>query len=209
MAKQFWTFISYLFHPALMPTLAVFIVLQCDPNFYLALDFDKPWLIVLGVTFFCTYFLPVCMSMILLKLGMISSLSMPTDNDRRYILMFTTLFFILAYYCFHNVVSSGASLKVFMLGINVSIIITFITSMFTKVSFHSVGVGGLLGTVIGLMRYTHEYLILWLIGAFAITVLTALSRYKLKAHDAFEIYLGLIIGIGVQALMLFTLHPLS
>jgi membrane-associated phospholipid phosphatase len=90
-----------------------------------------------------------------------------------------------------------------MLGINISIIATLIASLFTPVSFHSVGAGGLLGTVIGLINYTQEYLIIWLIGAFAIVIITALSRYKLKAHPAFEIYVGLIIGIAVQALVFF------
>ena len=90
-----------------------------------------------------------------------------------------------------------------MLGINISIIATLIVSLFTNVSFHSVGAGGLLGTVIGLMRYTHEGLVLWLIGAFAIVFLTSLSRYKLKAHGAFEIYAGLIIGITIQSVVFF------
>jgi len=90
-----------------------------------------------------------------------------------------------------------------MLGINISIIATLITSLFTKVSFHCVGVGGLLGTVIGLMRYTHGNLYPWLIATFAIVLLTAMSRYKLKAHGAFEIYVGLIIGIATQALVFY------
>ena len=90
-----------------------------------------------------------------------------------------------------------------MLGINISIIATLIISLFTKVSFHSVGVGGLLGTVIGLMRYTQAELLPWLIAAFAIVILTALARYKLKAHEAFDIYIGLIIGIATQALVFF------
>ncbi len=90
-----------------------------------------------------------------------------------------------------------------MLGINISIIATLIASLFTKVSFHCVGAGGLLGTVIGLMRYTQVNLFLWLGVALAVVLLTALSRYKLKAHGAFEIYLGLIIGITSQTLVFF------
>ena len=90
-----------------------------------------------------------------------------------------------------------------MLGINISIILTLIASLFTKVSFHSVGAGGLLGTVMGLMKYTQQNLFIWLFGAFAIVLFVALSRYKLKAHDAFNIYVGLIIGIAAQALVFF------
>lgn len=203
MAKKSWTFISYIFHPVLMPTLGTFIVLWCDPNLYIPLDSDKPWLIILAVVFLCTCILPLFLSWVLLKLGRILSISHPTENDRRILLGFTAICFILVYYSFHSIPALGQSLKIFMLGINISIIATLITSLFTKVSFHSVGAGGLLGTVIGLMHYTHEYLFTWLIGAFAVVLLIGLSRYKLKAHGAFEIYVGLIIGIAVQSLVFF------
>ncbi len=203
MGKNVWTAISYLFHPALMPTLGAFVVLWCDPHLFIPLDTDKPWLIVLAVIFVCTYVLPLCLTGALLKLGRISSISHPTENDRRTMLAFTALCFILAYYSFHTIPTSDQSLKIFLLGINISIVMTLIISLLTKVSFHSVGVGGLFGTVIGLIRYTHVELLPWLLGAFAILILTATARYKLKAHDTFEIYIGLIIGIATQALVFF------
>jgi hypothetical protein len=201
--QKLWTFLSYLFHPVIMPTLGTLAVLWCDPNLYIPLNTEKPWLIVLGIVFFCTCLLPLFASWVLLLLGKISSLSHPTESDRRFMLSFTALFFILIYYVFHNIPAIGESLKIFMLGINISIIITLITSLFTPVSFHSVGVGGLLGTILGLMKYTQEHFFPWLAIAFIIVILTSLSRYKLKAHGAFEIYLGLIIGIAVQSLVFF------
>ena len=203
MGKQSWTFLSYLFHPVVMPTLGTLAVLWCDPNLYIPLNTEKPWLIVLGIVFFCTCLLPLSASWALLLLGRISSVSHPTESDRRFMLSFTALFFILIYYVFHNIPAIGESLKIFMLGINISIVITLITSLFTPVSFHTVGVGGLLGTIIGLMKYTQQCLFLWLVIAFIIVVLASLSRYKLKAHGAFEIYLGLIIGITFQSLVFF------
>jgi len=203
MAKKIWVFISYLFHPALMPTLAVFAVLWCDPNLSGLFFNERSWLIILAAVLSCTYILPLLINYTLLLFGRLSSLSNPTRTDRLLMLSFASPFFILGYYAFHNIPSMGESLKVFMLGLNISLIITLITTMFTKVSFHSVGAGGLLGTVIGLMKYTQEYLIVWLLGALAIVILTALSRYKLKAHEAFDIYLGLMIGIAVQSLVLF------
>lgn len=194
-----------------MPALGTFIILWCDPNLYIPLDTDKPWLIILSVVFICTYLLPLVLSWMLLKLGRISSITHPSENDRRVLLAFTALCYILVYYTFHKrMPPSAQSLNVFMLGINISIISTLIISLFTKVSFHSVGAGGLLGTVIGLMHYTHTSLYTWLLGAFAIVVLVGLARYKSKAHDAFNIYIGLIIGIAAQALVFFFgVTPLS
>lgn len=203
MQKKLWTFFSYLFHPAIMPTLGTFLVLSCDPNLFALQYSEKPWLVVLAIVFSCTYILPLFISWVLLLVHRISSMAHPTENDRRMMLSFTSLFFILLYYVFHSVPDLGESLRIFMLGINISIITTLVVSLVTPVSFHSVGAGGLFGTVIGLMKYTQEYLIIWLVAAFVILVLTALSRYKLKAHGAFEIYVGLIIGIAAQALVFF------
>ena len=203
MSKNLWTFISYLFHPALMPTFGTFVVLWCDPNLYIPLNIERPWLMVLGVVFLCTYVLPLLLSWVLLKLNKISSLSNPTENDRKVLLAFTALCFILAYYSFHTIPSSGESLKIFMLGINIAIITTLVASLFTNVSFHCVGAGGLLGTVIGLIKNTHSNLLPWLIAAFIVVILVSLARYKLKAHDAFNIYVGLIIGITAQSLIFF------
>ena len=210
MNKNIWNFISYLFHPALMPTLGTLIVLRCDPNFYITFELDRPLLTVLAIVFISTYILPLLLSGILYKLGRVSSLTQPIENDRRILLAFTALCFILVYYAFHNIPASGKSLKIFMLGINISIITTLLVSLFTKVSFHSVGVGGLVGTVIGLMRYTQTELYPLLIAAVFVAVLVGVSRYKLKAHDAFNIYVGLIIGISTQALVFFFgVTPLS
>jgi len=200
MGKKLWIFISYLFHPALMPTMGVFIVLSCDPNLFFPLRTE---LIDISTVFLCTYILPLFMSWVLLKMNKISSLAHPTENDRRLLLCFTEIFFLFAYFTFHNIPALGGSLKIFMLGINITIILTLVISLFTKVSFHSVGAGGLVGTVIGLIKYTRAEFLPWLMGAFAIVILVGFARYKLKAHGAFEIYVGLMIGITVQSLIFF------
>jgi hypothetical protein len=186
-----------------MPTLGTFTVLWCDPSLFIPLDTAKPWLIVLAVVFLCTGILPLFLSWVLLKMDKISTITHPTENDRRTLLSFTALCFIIVFYVFHSIPALGLSLKMFMLGINITIVATLILSLFTKVSFHSVGAGGLLGTVIGLMKYTHADLLPWLMGAFLVVILVGVSRYKLKAHGAFEIYMGLIIGITVQSLIFF------
>jgi len=183
-----------------MPTMGVFIVLSCDPNLFFPLRTE---LIDIGTVFLCTYILPLFMSWVLLKMNKISSLAHPTENDRRLLLCFTEIFFLFAYFTFHNIPALGGSLKIFMLGINITIILTLVISLFTKVSFHSVGAGGLVGTVIGLIKYTRAEFLPWLMGAFAIVILVGFARYKLKAHGAFEIYVGLMIGITVQSLIFF------
>lgn len=198
-----WKGISYIFHPVLMPTLGMLVVMRFDPFVFMALDGVTPWVIMLSSIFVCTGALPLFFSWTLLKTGQVSSLIMPTDNDRKQLIAFTELCFILGYYAVHNVPMVGKSLSYFMLGLNVAMISTLITSMFTKVSLHAVGIGGILGTAVGLMYYTRIPMYPVIAAAAVLVCVVDYSRYTLKAHEAADIYLGNIIGITSLALTFF------
>jgi hypothetical protein len=198
-----WKIISYVFHPILMPTLGIFIVMVSDPYIYQVLDGLSPWLIFLSSIFVCTAVMPVSLSWLLLKMGRVTSLSQPTDNDRKQLMAFTELWFILAYFAVHNIPSVGRSLTYYMLGVNIAMIATLLTSLVTKVSLHAVGIGGILGTIIGMMYYTRVQMLPQVAIAIALVYLVGFSRYKLKAHNGGDIFIGNIIGISCQALVFF------
>lgn len=198
-----WKGISYVFHPVLMPTLGILIVMVFDPFVYLSLEGPLPWFILLSSIFLSTGLLPIFFSWTLFKTERISSMTQPTDNDRKQLIAFTELCFILGYYAVHNVPMVGKSLSCFMLGLNIAMILTLITSMFTKVSLHAVGIGGILGTAIGLMYYTRIPLYPVIASAIVLVCVVDYARYAVKAHPAADIYLGNIIGITCIALTFF------
>jgi hypothetical protein len=200
MGNQTWKTISYLFHPVLMPTLGLFIVIVSDPYIYLTIDISQ-LLPSIAIVFLCTAVFPLLISLVLLKMGGISSLTNPTDNDRKQLIAFSALFFMLAYYVFHNIPPYGKSISYFMLGVNIAMVVTLIANLFTKVSLHAVGIGGILGTVIGLMYYTRLLLLPQVFSAIVLVCLVGLARYKLKAHATADIYIGNIIGVACQALV--------
>jgi len=201
MDKRFWTFISYILHPLFMPTIGTFIVMWNDPALFISLNNPTPWLIVLAAVFSCTVMLPLMFSWALLKMERISSLENPTENDRRTLMVFAEMGFLLTYLAFHNIPNIGRSLSLFMLGINVAMIATLAASFIKRISFHATGAGGILGTVIGLAYYTRLDLKYWICGAIVLACLAGYARYKLKAHDTLEIYLGYIVGILSLALV--------
>lgn len=195
MDKRIWTIVSYLFHPLFMPTLGIFIVMWNDPLIYLLFDSLQPWLSVIIAVFACTALLPLLFNWTLLKMGRISSLQTPNEQDRRLLICFTELGFLLAYLAFHNIPSAGRSIELFILGINISMVATILVNFVQKTSFHTTGMGGLLGTVIGMAYYTRLNMMYWIGGAILLACLVGYSRYRLKAHSTFELYLGYIIGI--------------
>jgi len=187
-----------------MPTLGVILIITNDPFIYSSLDQDQFWIFLASfasMTLLCTTMLPLFVSWVLFRMGRVSSLTEPTDKDRLMLIAFTELCFILAYYSIHNIPMIGRSLSFFMLGINVAMIITLLISLITKVSLHAVGIGGILGTVIGLMYYNRIQNYPAIAAAIALVVLVDLSRYKLKAHAAADIYIGNSIGIACQAMV--------
>jgi hypothetical protein len=201
MNNRTWAFLSYLFHPLFMPTIGIFIVMWNDPIIYLSFNTVAPWLSVLGVIFACTALFPLFLNWVLYKMQRVSSLYEPTDEDRRMLIVFTELGYILAYLAFHNIPSIGRTLSLFILGINISLIATLLISFVQKTSFHATGAGGIVGTTIGLMYYTRFNMEYWIVAAIAMACLSGYSRYKLKAHNTFEIYLGYIVGILPLALV--------
>lgn len=199
MTNNFWKNISYIFHPVVMPLLGLMVVMLTDPFVYFSLYSPEPWIIFVSSMIVSILLMPLFLSWILLKAGRITSISNPNEKDRKQLIAFTELCYLLAYFSLHNVPSIGKSLAYFMLSVNIAMIVTLIASMFTKVSLHAVGVGGILGTVIGLMYYTRMYLVPWVCGAIILVILVSYARYKLKAHEPGDIYIGLIIGIACQA----------
>lgn len=189
------TVVSYIFHPLFIPVLGTFIIMWNDPLLYVSLDTPLPWMVMLGTVFICTALLPLFFSWSLVKMGRISSLENPTNEDRRLLMMCAELGFLLAYLTFHRIPSLGHSISLFMLGINIAMVATLIINFVQRTSFHTTGAGGLLGATIGLMYYAREDLKYWIIAIMVLCCVIGYARYRLKAHNAFELYLGYIVGI--------------
>ncbi len=125
----------------------------------------------------------------------------PTEKRQaEMLMMFAELGFLTAYLGIYNIPEAGRSLSLFMLGINIAMIATLAASFIKRISFHATGAGGILGTVIGLAYYNHLNFKYWICGAIVLAWLAGYARYRLKAHDTFEIYLGYIVGILSLAL---------
>lgn len=199
--RKVWTFISYLFHPLFIPTIGTFIVMWNDSLIFSSFDTLSPWLSVLSMIFICTAALPFLFSITLLKMGRVSSIKEPNVQERKTLMAFAEFGFLLAYLAFHNIPALGHSLNLYILGLNIAMILTLIINLFTKTSFHTTGAGGIVGTAIGLMYYARVDLKYWIIGTMLISIAIGYARYKLKAHNTLEIYLGYIVGILSLALV--------
>tara|TARA_B000000441_G_C21563290_1_gene244249 strand:+ start:26 stop:634 length:609 start_codon:yes stop_codon:yes gene_type:complete len=191
-------FIYIILHPIFIPLIGVYICVKIAPEIFIIIDNLLP-VLYLNV-FFYTVFFPTITVVLLLKLGVISSLEM-TDYKERFLPL--CINFICVFFCFlsfKKLVFLNSFLSLFFLGIILTLFMALIISRFWKISLHMLGVGGLLGMMINLNLLTNKgyYMVpacLFICG------IVAFARLKEGAHTSMQIYLGFLVGFVSQLSM--------
>ena len=101
---------------------------------------------------------------------------------------------------------------IFMVGSSIGLSVAFFINLFSKISLHALGMGGLLGMVVITMIYfSYGH---FSVGEMALSMNTLLmvviilcglvgtSRLLLEAHEPMDLYGGFFIGFGTQFLAL-------
>lgn len=159
-------------------------------------------ILLLLITFLGTYIIPVCGLLVLKQVNLIDSLTIPRVEQRKYpsliMLIVSVSFTILFQFKFHD-----PYLKHFYLASIFSIVLLLIAQgRKLKLSIHMIGVSSLLGFVI-YMSYTLKMNELALIASLSLlTGLVAWSRLNLAAHTKKELFLGLLLGLLPQIILL-------
>lgn len=196
MEEKIAKIISVLFHPLLIPTYAMLILINTKNHFILVLPLENRYLALL-IVFLTSFLLPALLMLILLKTGTIKSLQMETKQERVLPLFLTAAFFYGTYY----LLKQGphfALFNIFMLGATLIVIISLLINYLTKISIHMVALGGLLGAFTGFaISYNQSYLLLIYI-IILVAGLTGFARLKLKAHSEAQLYSGFGLGILVM-----------
>lgn len=211
--------LSVLFHPLLVVTYALILLISANPYLFSAQDPKARGLIVILI-FLLSFIFPL-LTIVMMKLtGLVSSLEMPNHKERIVPLAITTAFYMWLYI---NIKSNGMipmALRMFILGATISIVLAFLINLYSKISLHTVGMGGLVViTVITKFMFSYEYFHLSLpgLGAFQVSMnlmilitivlagLIGTARLQLKAHELTDIYGGYFVGVLGQLIALWIL----
>jgi len=197
MEKNFARVISYLFHPLLIPTYAVLILMTLPENRFLTLPFQSS-LLLLAFIFLSTFVFPALLMLILKNFKVISSLEMENQSERVLPLVVMSIIYYAVFYLLKQS-QPNTIFNLFMLGSTLLVIICLLINYIWKISIHMVAIGGLFGTILGLaLRFGIEVRIILFLIIF-IAGIIAFSRLKLKAHMPAEVYGGFILGAGFMA----------
>jgi hypothetical protein len=199
MEKRLAQIISVVFHPLLIPTYGLLLLLSINTYFSFQLVF-KAKLILTLMIFSSTVLIPLILFTIFLRKGMISDFYMKTKEERQYPYLSLTLIYFLLYILFSRT-ELHPVFSFFLLSTTIIALTVFFVNLRWKVSAHTAGMGGLMALMIGLSYKLQTDLNL-VIGILIFSSgLVGFARLKSDAHKPTEVYSGYLIGIAVFLLM--------
>lgn len=200
MNHKFARFLSFIFHPVLMPTYALLLIFRQSTYFAHTISNEIKFrlfeIIVLN-----TLILPVVISYLLVRKGWIKSLEMQKREERLFPYLANLLLLLLSAYLIYSL-RLPRVFFLLTLGAAASVLIAVIINTKWKISIHMVGLGALVGTFFGLSTFLLIDLRMIIILFILITGLVGVARITLGAHRPSQIYAGFFVGFLCEYLLL-------
>ena len=193
---RFAQFISVVGHPLFMPFYAMILIFEFNPYIDLQVP-NSIQAIVLTLLSVFTILLPIITVIVLQKLGVVKSIYMKTIEERKWPFLLSVLWYYLGFDLLRNI-ALPISLYLLMIGAITVILIAHFITLRWKISVHMLGIGGVIGSMIGLsqrFQFDHFYLILAL---FFVAGLIGYARLKTNSHTYLQVYAGFILGVIVE-----------
>ena len=190
--------ISVLFHPLFIPFYVIAFLINYHPSYFSGLGFYTKFEIIRSV-FVNTIVFPAFALLVMKGLGFVKSIFLHTQQDRIGPYLANMIFYFWMARVFFNFKPDLTPvLAVFMTGVFLTTAVALIANIFSKISMHAIGCGGMLGIFIIIM-YSNSMLMTWPLSiALLITGLVCTSRLIVSNHTSKEIYLGLFVGLICQ-----------
>ncbi len=207
--RLFFQSVSVIFHPLLMPTYGCFILLflKTGTDYDILTPLKLKWLITGMVVLFTALF-PAFNIFALYKMKRISTLQLTHQHERGFPYLLTACFYLGLFYMLRDI-QLWNSIKLMILGAGLSILLAALINIKYKISAHAIGLGGLLGGLMAVSYFTQVNLTAYYVGIILVAGLVGSARVYLHEHNAGQIYLGSLCGLGVQLFTFLILHQLA
>jgi membrane-associated phospholipid phosphatase len=193
--------ISSVFHPLIMPVMGLLIIFNTDSylNYVIPSVLKNSIIVLVGG---CTFIFPLLLALILVNRKVINSLEMETQKERNIPYAITIIFFILTLTLLKKAPVPPIIYN-FIIGATLSVMLAFIINMKWKISAHMIGIGGLVGALLCVASLLEVYLLPQIVCTLLIAGLIGSSRLQLKAHSPSQIYIGFLVGVFCQFIILY------
>ncbi|MCB0547747.1 MAG: hypothetical protein KDD19_09165 [Phaeodactylibacter sp.] len=209
--------ISIIFHPLLIVTYMLVLLMLVNPYLFGVNNIgDQSSKLLILQIFLSTFFIPGVAVAMLRFTGMIRSFQMESKQERIGPYVITGILYLWMFRNFLDNPSIPTAFTSFLLGATIALFFAFFINIFSKISAHAVGVGGLLGmVVITMLLFSYDtFTILSPRGTMEISMSTVLlitilvaglvgtARLALQAHEPMDLYGGYLVGFASQFMAL-------
>lgn len=210
--------ISIVFHPLLMLTYMLILLLAVNPYLFGVNRLgEKASILFVMRVFFTTFLLPAIAVFVMWRLELITSLQMRDKQERIGPFIASGVFYL---WTFRSVMADSNIPTAFLiaaLGTTIGLFMAFLINLFFKISLHAMGVGGMVGMVaismwyfsygnftatLPFVGYSHISINLVLIFTILIAGIVGTARMILAAHTPKELYAGFLLGLASQYIAL-------
>ena len=204
--------LSVLFHPLIIMTYVMILLLLINPYAMGLRTVSEGSLLILQV-FMSSFLIPAFATLMLRLLGFVESLQLKDRQERIGPYIICGTFYMVLFLFFYRNHTIPNSISTLFLGTVIAIFIAFFINNFSKISIHTVAMGGLVGMLVVTMMLTNYAgftvdipligqqtvrLNVLLIGAILIAGLVGSARMLVGAHTPGQIYSGYLVGFASQ-----------
>lgn len=186
--------ISYLFHPLLMPSVGLLILLNSGT--YLALLDPSAKRAILFVMALGTLFFPLIMIPMLFYRRLISSLQSSSWEERIIPYLIVLILYIITYIYFIRL-PLNRTIHAYVLSMVATLFLLLVLGSRFKLCSHMAGLGGVTGLIIALIMLYETPLQGALLLTFIAAGATGTARLLLGRQRPVEVYAGFLLGFGV------------
>jgi hypothetical protein len=205
--------VSFIMHPLFIISYVLFFLMQVNPYIFGYSGPKSQGLIVISIVTI-SFMFPMISILLMKALGLIQTIEMKDKKERIGPLIVTGLFYMWLYVNVRNNSNIPDALSFFILGSTISVFMALMINSFTKISLHTIAMGGLTaGIMFIIFNWTYGTIDIpfpWLnfqlrisdrLVAMIVVILAGAvgsSRLYLKAHKEDEIYGGYLVGVLSQ-----------
>ncbi len=208
--------ISVLFHPLLMLTYMLLLLLLVNPYQFGVNNVAGQWKLVIMV-FLSTFVLPIFAVFLMKSLDMVKSMQLEDRFERIGPYILTGVFYLWMFVNFKGNPLIPKPLVIVMLGSTIALFGAFFFNNFTKISAHAAGMGGLVSMALintFIFNFDTFTVSLGWLGMYEISTnlvlmatiilagIVCTARLLLGAHSEKQLYIGFAIGFASQFIAL-------
>jgi len=205
MLRIFAHTISVLFHPLLMLTYGLLFMMWVNPYQFGGISNNDMTLYMIGSIAGISFFFPIFSIVLMRMLGMVESFQMEEREERIIPYISTGIFYLWLSVNIYRTSIFPPSFEIYAIGATLGLFLAFFINNFTKISMHTVGMGGFLAmviiTILSTVSPLHDLRMI-LLGVIVLTGLVGTARLILHAHEPKEIYGGYLVGFAAQFIAL-------